>query len=213
MKGRLLARSLLAFLVPVAAEDLANARGDAPTSPDSATYDCGTLALRILLKLENRPSDPAFLETRLPRRNPRGYTMNQLRHAAGECGLELIGVHLSSHGGELDRPALVFQKVGTHGHFLVVRPIGPTGKLLQVLDPNRPPEVVDAQDFFAAPEWTGLALVPRRSNRLTLALAGLAAAAALASFAVRRTADNRKKQSALPPSLLLPPPSTSEPSP
>ena len=49
-----------------------------------------------------------------------------------------------------------------HGHFLVIRPVGHTGKLVQIVDSLQSPEVIDKSVLLASPEWTGLALVPGR---------------------------------------------------
>ncbi len=60
----------------------------------------------------------------------------------------------------IDRPMLVFLNRGEHGHFLVLRPVGTTGKLVQVVDSVNPPAVIDKTALFAAKSWTGLALIP-----------------------------------------------------
>jgi ABC-type bacteriocin/lantibiotic exporter with double-glycine peptidase domain len=155
---------LAAFLVAATCPMMPTGRADESVPSATATYDCGTLALYNLLRLEGHPTDLATLESRLSSPSPRGHSMQQLRDAARSFGLDLIGVRLSKRHGSLDRPALVFLKEGHHGHFLVIRPIGQTGKLIQMLDSNRMPDVVDAADLFASPRWTGLALIPDRPN-------------------------------------------------
>lgn len=90
--------------------------------------------------------------------------MAELREAARACGLTLVGVRLPRSGHAPDRPALVFLEGEDHGHFLVVRPVGHSGKLIQVIDSIGDPVVMDAADLYASNQWTGLALVPVRPN-------------------------------------------------
>jgi hypothetical protein len=74
----------------------------------------------------------------------------------------------------------------------VIRPVGHSGKLVQVLDPNRDPEVLDADRLERSRSWTGLALVPRRSSRSGQVFAGLLAlGAAAAALPVLRQARRR----------------------
>lgn len=163
MSLRVLLGVCATILVP-----LAVASGRLPAVETShirgAYYDCGAKSLSILLRLEGRPTDLSRLEDGLPAPTPRGYSMRELREAARACGLRLLGVRLPRGDRAPDRPAIVFLKRGPHGHYVVIRPVGHTGKLVQVLDPNREPEVMDASRLYASPEWTGLALVPRRPN-------------------------------------------------
>ena len=76
----------------------------------------------------------------------------------------LIGIRLEKSVDAIDRPMLVFLKRGSHGHFVVIRPIGHTGKLVQVIDSARGTEVVDKSDLINSPDWTGLALIPVRTD-------------------------------------------------
>jgi len=136
----------------------------AVSSSDTAEYDCGTLALHTLLTIEGRPTPIDALQSRLPSGPQEGHSMAELRDAAGAFGLTLIGVSLPRSDRAPDRPALVLVKWKQHSHFIVIRPVGHSGKLLQIIDTARDPIVVDAADVYAAPEWTGLALIPRRTS-------------------------------------------------
>jgi hypothetical protein len=136
----------------------------------AATYDCGTLALYTLLSLEGRPADLRALERALPPPNRQGFSLADLRRAAGVSGLSVRGVKLRSDQ-PLERPALAFVKRGQHGHYLVIRPVGHTGKLVQTIDPSGEVDVIEAADLCSRPEWTGLALVPDRPNWVAI-LAG-----------------------------------------
>ncbi len=55
---------------------------------------------------------------------------------------------------------LVYLKQGEHGHFIVVRPVGRMGKMVQVLDNDQDVLVTDLTDLTSAVEWAGLSLRP-----------------------------------------------------
>ena len=76
----------------------------------------------------------------------------------------------------MDRPAIVFLDKGGHGHFVVVRPVGHTGRMVQVIDGGHSVEVVDRSAMTSRAEWTGLALVPSRgpAARRSRIVAGVA---------------------------------------
>lgn len=146
---------------------------------ESEALDCGTQALYAMLRLERGEVDVDAVRASLPARPPSGYTMRHLRDAASARGLTLVGVKLPSGDRAPDRPALAFLKVAPHGHYVVLRPVGQSGRLVQVIDSaKRHPEVLDADLLYRSPSWTGLALVPRRPNwplRLAVAAAGAGA--------------------------------------
>ena len=50
------------------------------------------------------------------------------------------------------------------GHYVLVRPVGHTGKLVQVLNGVEPTRIMDKEVLFASSEWTGLVLAPRRTG-------------------------------------------------
>jgi len=155
---------------------------DRATEPrNSATYDCGTTALYTLLALEGRPTRLDQVKSRLPALDPRGYSLAQLRIAARACGLVVSGVRLPRNDRAPDRPALVFLEREGHGHFLVIRPVGHSGRLIQVMDSVGAPSVVDAAELHHSPEWTGLALIPARSD-WSLRVSALVLAAAILSL-------------------------------
>lgn len=133
--------------------------------------DCGARSLYLLLRLEGRSVPFADLQQRRGSPEPMGYSLSQLREAGRTLGLNLVGVELSRTVTALDRPALIYFRRGSHGHFAVVRPVGPRRGIVQVLDPNRDPVVLDAARLSSSPAWTGLALVPRRERRFRAAVA------------------------------------------
>lgn len=156
----------------LASPSFVHAQAAAPASTNDSHYDCGTLALYHLLQLEGLPIELPTIESRLPVMPPAGYSMKELRDAAGACGLQLSGLRLKDPSRELDRPMIAFLQPG---HYLVVRPVGHTGKLIQVLNGTEDSTILDKGILFARPEWTGLVLAPRRrsfTDWLALSLVG-----------------------------------------
>lgn len=137
--------------------------GEPDLSP--RTYDCGVMSLYHLLRLEGRPTDLETIERHLPSSKAGQYSLKELRDAARACGLTLNGVRLPASGRPPSGPALVHLDRKPGGHFLLIRPVGHTGRLVQLLDSTRPPYVQDAETLYASPEWTGIALVPSRPNQ------------------------------------------------
>lgn len=157
-------------------------------------YDCGTMALYTLLQLEGQSVELHRIETHLPSPTTEGFSMAELRDAARACGLKLAGICMPRRDPAFDRPMLVHLGVGQHGHFVVVRPVGHTSKMVQMLDGTYPPRLLDAADLYASPGWTGLALVPVRPNwpaRMAGA-AGVAVCAGLAAIQIMQ----RRRQNA-----------------
>ncbi len=146
----------------------------APPTPGEADYDCGVRALCLLLGLEGRHIDPKEIANSLSERDAAGYSMKQLRDEAARRGVRLRGVKLRT-GERPGGPSIAFLGDGGHGHYIVIRPIGHTGKLVQVLDPNESPLVIDVENLQRHPQWTGLALVPDPPSwprQIGVALAG-----------------------------------------
>ena len=135
--------------------------------------DCGPVALYALFRLEGRPTSIEAIAARLPKPRPESHSMRQLRDASRSLGLILDGAYLGKDTGPIDRPMIVFLKVDREGHFLVIRPVGHTGKLVQVIDANQPTRVMEKAELIASDQWTGLVLAPRRANWPMLASLGL----------------------------------------
>lgn len=138
---------------------------DSTTIPTSngEEYDCGVRAMFLVCRLEGKQTNLVSIAKSLPAPNPGGHSMKELRDEARKRGVPLRGVKLRP-GERPSGPSIVYLGDGGHGHFIVVRPVGHTGKLVQVLDPNLPPEVMDREDLERLPRWTGLALVPDPPN-------------------------------------------------
>jgi hypothetical protein len=131
------------------------------TSPDeTTTLDCGTNALFVLLNLEGAPVSVDRLNTLLPERRPDGYSMTELQSAAISLGLPLQGIRFTKGDEPPGRPSIAFFKDARGGHFSVLRPVGATGTMVQVIDPPHAPRIIDYDRLIAAPNRTGRILVP-----------------------------------------------------
>ncbi len=192
----MIAALLLLAIIP-------RAHGHEPSNePEEPRYDCGTKALYFLLRLEGISADLDSIAADLDRRSPvkansgpdseprRDRSMLELREAAGRFGLKLDGIRIP--GGKLapSRPAIAYIDRKPHGHFVVVKPVGHTGSLVQVLDGESEPEVIDAARLYASESWTGLALVPRRQDR-TFRWIGATASLAVVGFLTSRVLRRR----------------------
>jgi hypothetical protein len=147
---------------------------------------CGAKALALFLEVEHRRVPASFFEQSWAS-STSGASMYQLQRVAAANGVKLVGVHLAPRGGGIDRTTIVYLRYGPHGHYAVVRPVGQSGKLLQVLDPSGSPRIIDRERLFAAPEWTGLALVLVRPNwpaRIAWAIGGGTFASGLTALAL-----------------------------
>jgi len=156
---------------------------DEPAKPD--TWDCGAYALYDMLQLEGRPTQLEEIRSILGAPGADGRSFLELREASRRCGLMLDAVVLPRKRSVIAGPILLFVKTQPEGHFVVVRPVGHTGRLVQWLDGDRPPIVLDADLLFASPWWTGLALVPHRINPIALVAGSLCAVLAVGFVALR----------------------------
>ena len=86
--------------------------------------------------------------------------MADLRAASAQNGVRLRRAKFVKGDGPLDRPAIAFLSLANEGHFVVLRPVGVTGTMVQVLDPPFAPRVVDYKDILSGRQWTGRVLVP-----------------------------------------------------
>ncbi|MGC8644430.1 MAG: cysteine peptidase family C39 domain-containing protein, partial [Isosphaeraceae bacterium] len=117
-------------------------------------------ALFVLLYLEGRSIPFDRLESALPPHRPDGYSMAELSTAARSLGLPLDGVKLVKGDKPLDRPAIAFFQNARGGHFAVLRPVGTTGTMVQVIDPPHVPLITDYDRILGSKGWTGRILLP-----------------------------------------------------
>lgn len=154
----------------------------------SRPFDCGPSALFVLVKLMDRDATYEAVLQALPPRHPDGYSMMELQTAASKLGLGLSGARLD-HGDRLAGPAIAFVKSGREGHFVVLRPVGTTGRMVQVIDPPDAPEALDLDRLIDSPEWTGRLLIGEsRTWRWVLWIGSICAGAVLARWAWMRRA-------------------------
>ena len=169
------------FLV-VAVLPLESVEAQETAEPDE--FKCGVLALYSLLRLEGKAPTLADLDRALPPSADGGHSFADLQAASERFGLALQGIR-HDKGRIADGPAIFFLKRGRHGHFLVTRPIGHSGKLAQVFDGvNAEPEVLDIAALTATQDWTGLALIPT-PNRLPARVGSLLLVGSLGLLAIK----------------------------
>jgi len=129
----------------------------------SGAVSCGFAAVYTILRLEGRAVNTVMLDSLLPH-SGQGNSLAELRDAAQASGLELVAVQLGSFEDSLDRPIIVHMKGQRAGHFVVLRRVGaPNQRMVQVIDPLNGHEIVDVATLCSRPEWTGLALIPKKS--------------------------------------------------
>jgi ABC-type bacteriocin/lantibiotic exporter with double-glycine peptidase domain len=136
---------------------------------------CGPIALYLLARMEGRAADLAHVQSRVVIGTDGSSTLDHLRQAADSLGLQSEAVLLKRTDWPLDRPAILHLDRGSSGHFVVIRPVGHTGKLVQVIDAPDQVEVMDFDQLASDPSWTGAALVPTHKaiapwRRILLAL-------------------------------------------
>src|SRR5262249_50665333 len=103
--------------------------------PDDEALDCGPNSLYLLLQLSGYRADLDTLKRLLPSRPPPGYSMLELKAAARANGLRLRGIRFGKRDVPLDRPAIAFLNHSGSGHFVVLRPVGVTGTMVQIIEP------------------------------------------------------------------------------
>ncbi len=155
-------RLMIAATIALAVSD-ASGLANEKTEVASSQVDCGPAALHTLLSVEGRSVGFTKVAARLPHRRG-GHSMKELRDVAWSFGLNLEGRHIGKDIRAIDRPMLAFIKDDRLRHFLVIRPVGHTGSLVQVIDSNEPPQIMDKADLVASNQWTGVVLAPKRTS-------------------------------------------------
>lgn len=173
--GRTGVALIVASLVLGSSHPAAEADTDEPPR-----LDCAVNALFLLLELEGQPASFERITASFPAsRDPRGYSMAEIAAAARSLGLPLEGYQLPQAATPLREPVIAYVKTASGGHFAVLRRVGSTGTMVQVIDPPSPPWIADYGRVFQARSWTGRVLLRRdpwttRNASLLLGTAGLA---------------------------------------
>ncbi|RUL81427.1 cysteine peptidase family C39 domain-containing protein [Tautonia sociabilis] len=166
---------------------------DASAEP-GAGHSCGALALALFGRLQGLAWDPAEVDRRLGPDSGPGHSMAQLIRTANAMGLSLRGVRLDPAAWPMSGPAILHLQRGRAGHFVVIRPVGQSGRLVQLLDPPSTSEVLELDRLARSPEWTGAAIVARPAFGASpwgLLVAG--AAFVLVGIAAMRTRDRSRR--------------------
>ncbi len=143
---------------PTLASDPKLAQEDRP----EAGLNCGAASLYVLAKLLDHPLTLNEIRSKLSQSPTQSLAMSDLRRGAEQLGIDLRGVLLARSPGRplVRQPVIAFLNRGRSGHYVVVRPVGHTGHVVQLIDSINPPEVVESELLLASPAWTGIALSP-----------------------------------------------------
>ena len=134
-------------------------------------------SLRSLEKVRQSGEDPTL-------------SVRELKDFANRYGIDLQTQIFRRNQRSLDRPAIAFLQLPGEGHFVVVRPIGSQGRMVQMIDSGHVPQVMDYEQLFSIPAWTGVILIPRSFSERTLPWFG-AVAASVGSFVALKLARKR----------------------
>jgi ABC-type bacteriocin/lantibiotic exporter with double-glycine peptidase domain len=133
---------------------------------EQCEIDCGAIALYECLALHGMKADLEVIARELPVTGGRGRAMYDLMRVGRRLGLPLEGSRVDSVLEFPDTACVIYLKLPAGGHYVVGRPVGFTGKLIQILDGYQEPAVVAKQELIRSIGWTGLTL--RAKSRWTL---------------------------------------------
>jgi hypothetical protein len=121
-----------------------------------------------MLALHGRSPDVQQLVRQLAPQGDGRLSMLTIRNAASQAGLIVEGRQLDRTSTLPARPFIAYLSE-PEGHFVVIRPIGRTQTLVQVLDGMNEPFVIDHERLKNSPSWTGRILItPEPTLRLWL---------------------------------------------
>jgi hypothetical protein len=128
-----------------------------PTEVAGNRMSCGPISLATLLSLRGRHVDPALIESRLGKRE--SHSLAELRDAAASFGLASKGVRIAGKRWTVRLPAIVLMQRRGAGHFAVLRAVGHSGQLVQIIEATYEVAIVDAGALLGSASWTGMALI------------------------------------------------------
>jgi hypothetical protein len=129
----------------------------ARTETDRVT--CAVEALYLYLQTVSREVPLRKLASEFSPPNRGGHSMYEIARVARRHGVGLTGIALKGRSRTLREPMIAYLKRSDHSHFVVLRPIGTSGELVQVLDPSGGIRSVDYDAFQKIAGWTGMVLV------------------------------------------------------
>ncbi len=119
-----------ALFTVVLLSSLLRASGLRAGSAEEYLRDCGRNCLFILLTDLGHATDLDAVIRALPPRPPAGFSMSELQSAASALGLRLQGVRFDRGQLPLRKPAIAYINPSGEGHFILLRPVGSTGKVV-----------------------------------------------------------------------------------
>jgi ABC-type bacteriocin/lantibiotic exporter with double-glycine peptidase domain len=116
-----------------------------PSESTDIEPDCGLKALYNLMHLSDLEVDYVSIADALPPLHRDGYAIGELRDAASRLGMRTAAYRLRLADLPRDRPSLARLHVPLRdaGHFVVFRPVGTSGRLVQMLSPPYVPRILD----------------------------------------------------------------------
>lgn len=137
------------------------AEGDASPRQDASSIEHGWLSCGFasLYVLQHWMGGALNLE-QLRAADHGPISMLELITVAGQSGIVLHGVKLSAGDFPLREPHILHFSRGPVGHFMVARPVGQTGRLIQLFDPPSNYLFVYQDDLLNDPTFSGYALRP-----------------------------------------------------
>ncbi len=152
--------------------------GVPPQSAQLAEDSCGPVSLYLFLRLNGLKVSYDDVVAGFGSHHKIGATLADMKQAAGNCGLAVECVRVRALP-DVRRSIIAYLNPGDRtnaGHYIVVRPIGETGTMVQVISPPSMPRARDRSDLCADPAWTGIVIVPaNRTSRVPSVLVGVIA--------------------------------------
>lgn len=143
-----------------------SAQGDAEFSPTE--NDCGIRALFLLLRAMDIDTSFEDIRTALPPPSFEGYSIAELREASRKLGLSLRVERLDPKSYGIGQPMIAYLEQPSGGHFVFIRPLGKSDRIIQVLEYPFAPKIMDLDYFISHTGWSGIATIPRSGRTMPL---------------------------------------------
>lgn len=133
--------------------------GEPVHATEETSASCGLGALYCLLRAEGKSCTLLDVAAVLPHQTAEGYSLLEIQEGARLLGLSLKGIQTSSANAAPRKRAMVYLSNREFGHFIVIEPVGKSGKLVQVIDPVGLTYVVAYAELKHRKDWTGKMLL------------------------------------------------------